>query len=841
VRSSTAPLTWLEICGFRSYVSPQRFDFDGALTVIDGANSQGKTSTAEAIEFLLTGTTVRRQLLGGAKAEFAECLRNAHIASNAPVWVRAGLVGSDGVEHTVERVLEADYTAENDCQTRLTIDGTVADDLSSIGIVLADPPLRAPVLLQHSLRFALSARPQDRADYFKSVVEVQDLETLRDVIKGRVEALRPPTSDLVTRLRALVVVSELAPALGDVEAKMATRADVEAKLAEAVDIALSSMGVTTVATDSVSDRVERLKGALEAAREGDFPVGAYEVAAPPTAPNAYDFAALRAYNEIASATDAETQRLRKLFEDVLALPAVAEAGDDTVDCPVCETSDALTPQRIAILRERMAADSGVSTVGGRAEVELTDLASELTALRVAVAHSVPPIAGLGHQELDTHASLVQKLLGSSAAHDDAFAELRPLVETARAANDAIDALDAQLGRAKKALSDTQPIDVDALVAATTAVATAIAQLAAARTTYTEKSGILLDAIRVEVDRRLGTEGWRQLAELASNPAGLHEALLDQRAYSRVRREAEHAVTSIDKAKAKVFDEKFTAMSGEIETWWNLLRPDEPARFASVRRRGTGRRFVSFKAHLYPSDGAAAVERDALGVFSDSQLNALSLAAFLARCRLQGAPVVVLDDPLQAGDDEHRPTFGDYVLGKLLEEDVQVIVLTHDDRTSKLIQHLYERLPVVGFALALEKPIEGTTVTRTSNTAEALLQRAKVYLDSDDTQLRGSAASKLREAAERIAKEIIVNSRNARGDTCSITDYDGTTLGPLIRQITPYLTKGDEPGKWRVIGNWLNPGSHDDTPPAKNELKMAFGYLSEFVKDYLRPRRVPVTT
>src|SRR4051794_16982636 len=157
-------LTWLEICGFRSYAEPQRFDFDGVLTVVDGANSQGKTSTAEAIEFLLTGTTVRRQLLGGAKAEFADCLRNAHIDANARGWGRAGLVGSDGGEHTGERGLVADYTTEDECQSSLTIDGAPAADLSSTGIVLAEPPLQAPVLLQHSLSFALSARPQDRAD-----------------------------------------------------------------------------------------------------------------------------------------------------------------------------------------------------------------------------------------------------------------------------------------------------------------------------------------------------------------------------------------------------------------------------------------------------------------------------------------------------------------------------------------------------------------------------------------------------------------------------------------------------------------------------------------------------
>ena len=56
-----------------------------------------------------------------------------------------------------------------------------------------------------------------------------------------------------------------------------------------------------------------------------------------------------------------------------------------------------------------------------------------------------------------------------------------------------------------------------------------------------------------------------------------------------------------------------------------------------------------------------------------------------------------------------------------------------------------------------------------------------------------------------------------------------------------MTKPDEPGQWQVIGDRLNPGSHDDTPPAKNELKGVFTYLSNFVKDYLRRRRTVVTT
>lgn len=834
-------LTWLEICGFRSYVEPQRFDFDGVLTVVDGANSQGKTSTAEAIEFLLTGATVRRQLLGGAKAEFAECLRNAHIDANAPVWVRAGIVGSDEVEHTVERMLVADYTAEDECRSQLTIDGAAVSDLSSIGIVLADPPLRAPVLLQHSLRFALSARPQDRADYFKAVLEVQDLEALCDLIKAQVDTLRAPVSDATTVLRTLAADPDLTPVLGAVESKAATPADVAAKLAEALDVALTAVGVAPIAGQSHSDRVEKLSGALEAARKGDFPVASYEVGTPPTSLPEREFTRLRAYNESAAAADAETQRLRKLFEDVLALPAVAAARDGAIDCPVCETPAALTPARIAALRERVAAESGLAAVRARAESELTALSGDIAALRAGIERGVPPAARLTDDELRVHGDLAHELLGDLAGHDDAVAEMQLLKEVAETAKDAIGAVEAQLATVRQSLANAQPVDIDAFAAPVAALTGPITQLVATRASYAEKSRVFLEAIRVEVDRRRGTARWRQLAELASDAASLHEALVTQRAYARVRREAEHAVKAIEKAKAAVFDKKFNEMSGEIGSWWNLLRPDEPARFASVRRRGSGKRFVSFKAHLYGADGAQAVERDALGVFSDSQLNALSLAAFLARCRLQSTSFVVLDDPLQAGDDEHRPTFIDYVIGKLLAEGVQVIVLTHDDRTIKEIHHMYERLPAIGYALALGTPSDGTTAVRTSNTAETLLQRAKVYIDSSDPQLRRSGANKLREAAERIAKEIIVNGRNKNGDSCSITDYDGETLGPLIRKVTPYLTKPDEPGQWQVIGDRLNPGSHDDTPPAKNELKGVFTYLSNFVKGYLRPRQAVVTT
>ena len=78
--------------------------------------------------------------------------------------------------------------------SRLEIDGTAANeaDLTKLGIVLSQPPLRAPVLAQHTLSHIFSVRPQDRASYFKALFEITDLDDLRNQIAGLTAELAPP-------------------------------------------------------------------------------------------------------------------------------------------------------------------------------------------------------------------------------------------------------------------------------------------------------------------------------------------------------------------------------------------------------------------------------------------------------------------------------------------------------------------------------------------------------------------------------------------------------------------------------------------------------------------------
>ena len=98
-----AKLKWIEIRGFRCFgTSPQRIEFSGNIALFQAPSSQGKTSTSESIEFLLTGNTVRRKLIGSTTAEFDECLRNVHLPNNEEVYVRACIFDDKGVEHEVK-------------------------------------------------------------------------------------------------------------------------------------------------------------------------------------------------------------------------------------------------------------------------------------------------------------------------------------------------------------------------------------------------------------------------------------------------------------------------------------------------------------------------------------------------------------------------------------------------------------------------------------------------------------------------------------------------------------------------------------------------------------------
>jgi hypothetical protein len=116
-------------------------------------------------------------------------------------------------QRTFRRTLIRDYGRgrTQDSETCLEIDSKPATeaDLFAHGCILSPPPLRAPVLAQHTLGYLFSAKPQERAEYFRALLEVTDLEELRTTIASLQPETTPADTPVWTKFTAASVVPEL--------------------------------------------------------------------------------------------------------------------------------------------------------------------------------------------------------------------------------------------------------------------------------------------------------------------------------------------------------------------------------------------------------------------------------------------------------------------------------------------------------------------------------------------------------------------------------------------------------------------------------------------------------
>ena len=153
----------IEIQGFRAFGrNGQTLAFGSLLAAVWAPNSQGKTSLAEAFEFLLTGQIVRRQLMASTQDEFADALRNAHMPAGMSAYVEAEIAGEDGKPHKVRRTLISDYTKRRDCQSTLQIGGRDAKEAILLPSALCFRSRRSPRRSWPSILSAICFRPGRR-------------------------------------------------------------------------------------------------------------------------------------------------------------------------------------------------------------------------------------------------------------------------------------------------------------------------------------------------------------------------------------------------------------------------------------------------------------------------------------------------------------------------------------------------------------------------------------------------------------------------------------------------------------------------------------------------------
>jgi hypothetical protein len=846
------------VCGFRSYgPGAQRLELTAPLAVVHADNSQGKTSLAEAVEFLFTGATTRRLLLGGSPSEFQDALRNAHLPPGSPVYVELGLDDGTGTVRVLRRELTRDYHGASDCISRLTLDGAPAANVTDAGLALSDPPLAAPVLLEHTLRYAVSAKPGDRSDYFKAVLEVADL----DVVRTEVSALIAER-DAAPRHRLLIALKDVAgvplfAAAVDPLRQTSDLAAVEVALRAACHAAAPPTDPTGIANEPLPETVARLRQALQARQSDVLPVAdltSLLPAAPapievlaadpvhqPALQNPADRLqrAATEYGQRVAAVDAATAAVLPLLQAALRIDRVTGIDNEHPGaCPLCLTPAALTATRVAAIRAELADQQQLSVASTQMQEQLRALVGQAQATARASAQAVPVAARWDADARGARIAAAMRLGCEQgqleqvlAGADDLAAAASSIAAAQGRSQQALTVLVQSVGRLQELSAEHIQTAVHALRELTAVTTPLWAMHARAMAT----AELLVEVVRPQVEADSDTAGWATVAELAQRPAEVAAALAEHAVRTAATGQLRRAAKEIDGAVQTVLDRRLLRMGTEVRRWWGLLRPDELTTFNTIVRRGTGRRYLDVTAALAPQPAVAGVVRNALAILSNSQLNALGLSAFLARCQLLATPLIVLDDPVPGSDREHRSTFASDVVAALLDGTQQVLVATNDSELARHLHTSHQHLGVDEFEATLVDPCTGTQLLRTGDDFERLMLDASSQMHSPLPVNRRAAGNGLRIAAERLAKHVVVAGRRRGGDVgAAVSDYDNKNLRDLRDLAGQHVVKPNEPGQWQILARVLNDADHDTLdPPAPIALKNCHSTLRQLKRQHVQ--------
>ena len=540
---------------------------------------------------------------------------------------------------------QKDYAKQKDCETELFIDGNLVPeaDLGRLGIVLSQPPLRAPVLAQHTLNYLFTAKPSDRTSYFKALLEVTDLDEFRAQVAALESTLASADAPLLGKLAKAAAIPSVS-----LEFLLVDPTD-QAALQVAFEAGSAAMlqGESLPVPPTLTARADELEKLLAEKRSKTFPLNLLSRVpfTPPAAPDGGLWTKLERYVSEKAKIEEEVRWLTALFRAALAIPEISEAESD-LDCPLCGTQAALTPGRIAFIRGSVASTESFQTAERDALTALNDLQSRADSISIAAAAAVPRFAKQPPGARRKAGFAVARMRWLLA--DTADAVLPPWLRSLVALYRTKHLLTVRSTAVKELLKayiamPADLVDMEPIKKAFVSLRSAMEAFNAAQQAHGASAEPLQEALRAVLDGQSDSAGWQDFIDLSHNLPGLCAAAVDSKVREQARAEIQRALKQIDKGIEKVLDNKFEALSGSIEDWWNRLRSNEPTFFSAVRRRG--RNTIDFKGGLSPhGDQTNPKIRDVIAVFSDSQLHCLGLAVFLARAERYGMSFVVLDDP-----------------------------------------------------------------------------------------------------------------------------------------------------------------------------------------------------
>lgn len=806
-------LVELTIRNFRGFgPAVETVDLSGDLVLLYGPNGHGKTSLAEAIEWLFYGTTKRRQRGEVfSKAEYSGTFANAHGHSPTEVSLRALVAG--------RQVTLARRLGDKDASITL-VDGQPAD-FSTVGIL----PLEAhyPVVAQHGLQTFVHSKPKDRRDAICAALGLDELTALKSALESaRGSFQRTPPSVVVTARKQL---GELAPGLAKTPslAKIAQRwsssspvveapGDEEALLAAAAD--LTDEPVTAAAAALAALRLAR-----EQAGKSVFDLSLIE---PLAEHGLLRKEAAERVNSLAVASGAVDDALGVLVAVAAAAYSsallgfwkkgleLAPLGDD---CPMCE-APTLTRMQRETLGARIRDSAGTVEADAALGRALETWEKEVASLGKAVA--ALGLSGTDQTGLTRLKELLgdtDKLEGFVEAHESLLEARRAFGHVLRQSND--------LGkntRDRSAKAEELPELIKDRQAARDEVASAGATFFEALDAYVAAWGTISEDVAAKI---AADDAVAQIDAIGKAIKAVPNVELLAR-YAAVLEDGQTLIRAVE-ATAQAKQELLLQSRGqEFKDLYALLNPGALVGFETMEPAND-----SLKLHAT----SFGVRMPAAANLSECQLNCLGLAVWLMRATTPSSPFgfILLDDPVQAMDDDHAEAFIAQVVPHLLDhEGKQIIVLSHVRNVIDKLRHMNLQRDVRHYHIE-NFEIGGPVIVRQFRLQQALAE-IKGGADGNEAY-RAYAVDRLRVLVETFVRELHLRATGVPPPP----NYDTASSGQLadLFRAIPGTDPSEHAGLKDTI-RFCDPAHHTQagySVPLKSNIQPHIDRISGLMKKY----------
>ena len=666
--------------GFQGFNDRCSIQIHPRLTVIYAANSYGKTSICEGLQWLLYGKTSRTEQ-AESKSEYKGSYRNVHTLGDVLTFVEAVFIQS-GSKFTFRCEMNEDET------TLRFANGKEINEWPIIGDIHKLP---RPFVLQHALKDLLLVKPDQRFQGFARLLGFEDLDAILHNIVSvctKPEARVPPDVEkFVKKVELLENRLMGQPSLAAVQRAYKKG---RPQLAKTYEIILQECK-KRVAPDTPESGI--LPQLLKIREEAVGKVFQHRV----TLSRFSDEEHKHFSQEEASLLGLVTEDLIKNYTALIGLSTFQHISDqiqlfelglklrDKTNpiCPLCGqemTSEILdhVDRQHSHLQEQK---SGI----GSLEEQRRSIESLLSAIRsklndfqarhldknLPLIKIKPSLGQLDSILLPKHAthltsikqaifSLEEKGMTLTQAHKKALGALKEVEvsitdsrENAKWLKDLGEALSRYVAEARSYVEVVQ--------------------------THAQSISDADQILRHELDAIAGTQDVSILIELLERKQDIEKKFEIQLILEELKDLRKHVEQYVGQ---KMLQAVAGELSSEVMEWYKQIRttgdPDVHFDGFDMERTQSGEvksRRIQVKAKSYGKDLVSAVAS-----LSESKLNALGICICIASNMRAETPFefLVIDDPIQSLDAEHEAQCVE-VIRKLVEKDKQVVLLSHNSR------------------------------------------------------------------------------------------------------------------------------------------------------------------